>query len=582
VTLRLFFVFSLKDTPFFLQHFSDSRLYMQLAAQINAGGIPHAYFMSPLYPYIIAITASITGNPELWVRVLQSILGGTTVFVTYLLGRELFDRSTGLAAAAIAAVYAPFIYYDGLLLTESLQTLLITAHLYVLVTGFRRRELQYWVAAGMLFGLSVITRASIIAFLPAVFVVWFFLREGTRPPLRNMLVYALTTLAMLIPTAMHNATVEGVFMPVTSSFGFNLFAGNNESATGLYSMPEDIDLEKDPNGARWVEHKTGREMNAAEISAFWRDRAIAWMTAHPGQTVSLLFRKALLFFYPGEIDQLGLSMRFYTQEYGPVIGLPAGVFPILLILAAIGGLIALRTHSGSWIPPAFFSVHVVSTVIFFVSARLRLPIMPVLMLYAAFAVTSAIRMTREGKLLALRLPVGVGTGVVLGLFLLQPSVQQGFEQEYLKLGKAAFADGDYPEAETRFRASLKEEVTVDGLVNLGNALAAQGQSAEAASEYREALRRDSTNALAWFNFGNLRMQTGSPQYAYGYWKKAVACDPLFAEARRNLGLLLMRVGRLREAQEQLESYLTLEPDAGRRAEIEKDLETLQGMLRSGG
>ncbi len=580
IVLRLLFVYSLQDTPFFLQHFSDSRLYMRLAEQISGGGIPHAYFMSPLYPYIVSLVAQLTGNPELWVRILQSIFGGGTVLLTFLLGRSLFARSAGLLAAAVVAVYAPLIYYDGLLLTESLQTLLLTAHLYLFVTAFARADLRYWIGAGVVLGLSVVTRASIILFLPAVFVVWFFLRTEKRPPLRNMVAYAVTTLLMLLPTALHNAAAEGVFMPVASSFGFNLYAGNNPEATGLYTMPEGVDLDKDPNGDRWVEEQTGREMNAAQVSAFWRDRAIAWMLAHPGETVSLQFRKLLLFFYTGEIDQLGLSMRFYTKEFGPVIGLPAGLFPVLLFLSAIGLILALRSRLGGWIPPAFLAIYILSTVVFFVSGRLRLPIMPLLIIYASFAVVMFVRRSREGDAASLRLPVAVGAGIVLAVFLLQPDVQQGFEQEFIKLGKAAFIEGKYPEAELRFRASLDEAVTVDGLVNLGNALAAQGQSKEAAAQYRDAIERDSTDALAWFNFGNLRMQTGSPQYAYGYWKKAVECDPRLAEARRNLGLLLMQAGRLAEAEEQLRIYLGLETDRARRAEIEKDLERLRRMMQT--
>ncbi|MBE0643102.1 MAG: glycosyltransferase family 39 protein [Bacteroidetes bacterium] len=580
VVFRLLFVFSLEDTPFFLQHFSDTRLYMRLAGQINGAGIPHAYFMSPLYPYIIAVVQKITGNPELWVRILQSVFGGTTVLLTYLLGIKLFQRWTGILAAVIVAMYAPLIYYDGLILTESLQTLLLTAHLFFLISAFERRDLWYWIGAGILLGLSVITRASIILFLPTLFVMWLFMRGQSRPPLRNILVYAAATLLLLLPTALHNAATEGVFMPVTSSFGYNLYAGNNANATGLYAMPEGVDLDRDLNGRRWAEQHTGREMNAAEVSAFWRDRAIAWITAHPVDAVSLLGRKFLLFFHSGEIDQLGLSMRFFTSEFGPVLGLPAGIFPALLILAVIGLLLALPERRGGWIPPMFIAVYVFSTIVFFVSGRLRLPLMPVLVTYAAYALVTIVQRSRAGTIMSLRMPVIVGASAVLAVFIMQPEVHQGFEQEYIKLGQAAFVSGDYSGAELRFRASLKEEETVDGLVNLGNALAAQHRADEAAVQYRAALTRDSTDALAWFNFGNLRMQTGSPQYAYGYWKKAVECDPLLAEARRNLGLLLMQAGRLPEAEQQLRMYLELETDTARRAEVGKDLQHLQQMIRS--
>jgi 4-amino-4-deoxy-L-arabinose transferase-like glycosyltransferase len=538
--------------------------------------------MSPLYPYLIALVGKVFGNPELWVRVLQAFFGGCTALLTYFLGKRYFQISTGILAGVIVALYGPFIYYDGLLLTESLQTLLLIAHLFLLLSAFEKKDIRRWLGAGILLGLAVITRATIVAFLPTLLVIWLFMKGESKPALRNVLAYVSAMFLVLLPTALHNASTEGVFMPVTSSFGYNLYAGNNAEAAGLYTMPEGVDLYTDFNGRHWVERHTGRSLNSGEVSAFWRDRALAWMGAHPGDAAVLFARKLVLFFHPGEIDQLGLSMRFFTKEFGPVVGIPAGAFPALLFLSIIGLLLAYRDKTATWVPPVFLLVYLISTAVFFVSGRLRLPLMPVLILYAAHALIVIIQRSRGGAAATLRLPVAIGAVSVLALFLLMPDIRQGFEQENIKLGQVAFNAGDYPDAENRFRASLKDQVSVDGLVNLGNALAAQKRAEEAAVQYREAIRLDSTAALAWFNFGNLRMQTGSPQYAYGYWKKAVACDPRLPDARRNLGLLLMQAGRLMEAREQLNVYLTLESDPGRRAEISSDLEQIQRLLDAGG
>lgn len=580
VILRLVFVFSLRDTPFFLGHFSDSQLYMQLAARIREGGITEAYFMSPLYPYLIAAVAALTGNPELWVRILQALFGGITAFLTYRIGRQLFSGEGGLLAAVCIAAYAPALYYDGLLLIESLQTMLVVAHLFVLLRAMTNDAMRNWVVAGALLGLAVVTRATVIVFLPTLIVVWLFQRGARRPASRHMLSFVVAALLMLVPTALHNAATEGVFMPVTASFGFNLYAGNNPSATGLYALPEEaIDVRSDPNGRRWVEGRTGRSLDAAEVSAFWRDRALAWMGTDPGAALALFVRKIVLYFHPNEIDQLGLSLRFYTGEYGPIIGIPASAFPVFLLLAGAGLGLAWQERRGGWVLPAFLVVAVLTTAVFFVSGRLRLPILPILFLYAAHAAVEIVRRIRAGNGRTLAIPVLAGAAIPALLLIAQPTVRQGFEQEYLRLGQFAFDRGDYAHAETRFRASLAEQETLDGIVNLGNALAAQRRVEEAAAQYRTAIDRDSTFALAWFNFGNLRMQTGSARYAYGYWKRAIECNPHLAGARRNLGLLLLQAGRLDEAARELEEYLRLETDAARRAEIADDLARVRQLLR---
>ena len=577
--LRLLFVLSLRDTPFFLEHFSDSRLYMQLASQIGAGGIDRVYFMSPLYPYLVALVNAITGFPELWMRILQALFGAAGTYFLYRIAVPLYGRPTGFVAAFTVAVYAPLVYYDGLLLTESLLTLLVIAFLFFLLRALRSGRSRDWALAGIVLGAAVVTRATVVLFLPAVIVAWLFRKGDAKPQPRAMLLFAASTLLVLLPTTIHNASTGGVFVPITSSFGYNLYAGNNASATGLYSMPENIDLASDPNGQAWVERTVGREMDATEVSAYWRDRALAWMGEHPGEAAELYLRKLLLFFHPGEIDQLGLSMRFYTRQFGSVIGLPADAYPLLLLLAAMGIAMTLRKRQGDWPLLLFLFVYVFVTAVFFVSGRMRLPITPLLILFAAHAVVLGVRRIRSGDVASLRLaPLGgiVAAGAIL---MLQPEVRQGYEQEYLKLGQSAFRKASYEEAERYFRTSLEEQETTDGLVNLGNALAAQQLPKDAAALYRQAIQKDSTYALAWFNFGNLRMQTGSPQYAYGYWKKAVECDPLLAGARRNLGLLLMQAGRLDEAEEQLQAYLRLETDPQQRAEIARDLERLQAQRR---
>lgn len=580
VGVRLLFLFELRETPFFAEHFSDSKIYYHLASQIREDGIPHVYFMSPLYPYLLAAIWTLTDNPELWVRLLQALFGGATTLLTFYLGRNLFGSITGGVAALIVALYAPLIYYDALLLTESLLTLLLTGHMMLLVTAWKSNNIRWWIAAGLLLGLAVVTRATVLLFPLGMFLVWMFSSRETRPGTAGLLAYVLAAMLLLLPTTIRNAAVERVFVPVTSSFGFNLYAGNNADATGQFSMPEKIDILRDPGGRFWVERQTDETMNAVEVSAYWRSRALTWMSANPGEAAALFFRKVLLFFHPAEIDQLGLSLRFYTREYGAVPGIPAAAYPIIFVLSVIGVVLTGRKRPVSWLPVLFVLVYVLATALFFVSARLRLPIMPLLIIYASYAAVCIVQRLRQRQANRLRFPVLFGGAAALGIFLLQPGMQQVFEQEYIKLGKEAFLRESYSEAENLFRRSLAERETIDGLVNLGNALAAQGRPHEATEQYREAIRRDSTSALAWFNYGNLQMQQGKPQYAYGCWKRATEYDPRMPEARRNLGLLLMQAGRLQEAEQQLRIYLTLEEDPVRRNEIARDLERLRNVMDS--
>jgi tetratricopeptide (TPR) repeat protein len=580
ILVRVLFFLKLKGTPFFLQHFSDSRLYVQLASDIASGrGIQDAYFMSPLYPYLLALIRSVTGDLETWARILQIAFGAATAYCTILLGHRLFSFRSGILAGALVAVYAPLVFYDGLLLIESLQTLLLTASLLLLLMALESRRMSHWFLAGLVYGLAVVTRANVLIFLPLFLLLWMFIPSlHGRATTRHVVVYAVTALGMLLPSTVHNISEGKVFLPVTSSFGYNLYAGNNAHAGGLYTMPDPVDLYADPNGRHYVQHQVGRVLDATEVSAWWRDRALSWIGANPGEAAKLMMRKLILFFHPEEIDQLGLSMEFFTERYGKIIAIPQWVFPGILVLAFMGIALAFRKDAAmeQWLPVALLAAYVAATALFFVSGRLRIPVMPLLLLYTSMAIVWGVEAANARDVLRRAVwPLVSGTVVAALLLVFQPVLPRDFSHEYIKLGQIAFDAGDYGEAETHFTASVAERATVFGLTNLGNTLAAQGKFEEAAQNYRAALRIDSTSALTWFNFGNLWMQTNKPPYAYGYWKKALQYNPRLPGARRNLGLLLIQAGRLDEAEAELRSYIALESDEARRAEIRRDLNRIE-------
>ena len=66
----------------------------------------------PLYYYLLHFWMRAFGRSEVAVRSLSALAGTALVWLTYLLGRQLFDQATGLAAAFLAAL-SPFqVYYS--------------------------------------------------------------------------------------------------------------------------------------------------------------------------------------------------------------------------------------------------------------------------------------------------------------------------------------------------------------------------------------------------------------------------------------------------------------------------------------
>jgi protein O-mannosyl-transferase len=103
-------------------------------------------------------------------------------------------------------------------------------------------------------------------------------------------------------------------------------------------------------------------------------------------------------------------------------------------------------------------------------------------------------------------------------------------------------------------------------VNLGNALLEiPGRMPDAMSEYQTALRIYPNYAEARNNLGALLLQSGRTTEAVAEYQAALRLDPEYPDAHSNLGSALSRIpGRLPEAAVELETAVRLDPENARR------------------
>jgi len=90
--LRLAYLLELRATPWFDQLVVDPEYYDQWAQRIAAGdwlGGPHAFYMDPLYPYLLGIVYRIGGH-DLWLaRLLNVACSVGACAATAVLGRRV-------------------------------------------------------------------------------------------------------------------------------------------------------------------------------------------------------------------------------------------------------------------------------------------------------------------------------------------------------------------------------------------------------------------------------------------------------------------------------------------------------------
>ncbi|MEE8424259.1 MAG: glycosyltransferase family 39 protein, partial [Elusimicrobiota bacterium] len=197
--------------------------------------------LNPAYPYFLAAMGKTFGMGYGVVFSLQHIAGALIPVGFYLLGLRAFGRKSGLAAAAIGALFGPAIFYESRFLGEFWIYFFNLASLLALVYAHERERPELgWALSGLALGLSTIFRPNVLVFLPFV-AVWGVHSLRARPK-RMAACAALYLLALwlpLLPFQLRNRAVDPTrgWGLTTSSGGINLYLGNNPEADGLNQAP---------------------------------------------------------------------------------------------------------------------------------------------------------------------------------------------------------------------------------------------------------------------------------------------------------------------------------------------------------
>ncbi len=355
----------------------------------HPGAAPTA-FRPPGYPALLAgvyaVTAPITDDRWTAARLVQAALGTGLVALIGVVAAQLWGRSAGLAALALAAVFPPLIVVGGSLLSETLAVTLLVAALAAALAA-RRRGGWGWVAvAGVLLGLSTLTRpqGALLA-LPLVLAVWPSGASGGRALGRPALLLAAAALT-IAPWTARNAVQLGAFVPVSTHTGSALAGTYNDVARARTDHP-----------AAWLWPRRVAafdDVGDDEVTgqAELRRRALAYAADRPAYVAEVAIRNTLRLANLHGRGWWVTSAR--AMSLPPAAGdLSTAGFLIVVPLALVGACTAAarRAPWWLWLAPALL---LVSAVVLAGETRLRAPLDPFLLLLAALGVLAVGRRLR--------------------------------------------------------------------------------------------------------------------------------------------------------------------------------------------
>ncbi len=524
----------------------DARHYIDTATALAQGGgwPPGPHFMSPIYPFLLSGLFRLAPPTTLVVQWAQLILGlGTVAFVTLAAGRH--SVLAGWIAGLLYALCGPAIAYENHVLMEPLIAFSLALLIWLGSTEERPGPARL-AAVGLAIGVAAAGRPTYLLLLPLAWLVMARRERERQPSPASVAAMAIGVALVILPPTIHNVRATGRWSPVTTSGGLNLYIGNHAQASGIYSLPPGLFLEKDPTATRSASRLAGRQLTPAQASSYYAGLAWNWMVSNPIPTAKLWLRKAGYMMGPDEVPQIE-SFDTIRRDHLVFRWIGWIGFPLYLLLAALGLRPGHRNPTLRRLTIAVLIAGAAAHLIFFSTGRYRAAMLPAMAILAGMGGRSLVERLRGEPARA----IGLWPMLIpLLILMVAPRIDSRAAQAWSRHQDGIRYEmlGDFREATKAYRAALAADSTQgESWHNLAACEVRAELLEEAAVHYRASLRHLGENPVTLANLAVVYGRLGQDARALEHFDRAVAADPADLAVRVDRGVALYRLGRLPEA-----------------------------------
>lgn len=254
ITVRLITAILLGDNATPISGAYDQISYDTLAQRVLAGrgfSFPSGWYpfikadeptahWSFFYPLYLAFVYALFGHHPLAARVIQVFVSAIIIWLVYRIGKRVFGEAAGLAAAALASGYTYLILFNAALMTQTFYILFLLLAFElatVIVERYRTEQpaiMRAWLLLGLVLGIGVLLRQSLLLFAPILFG-WIFWASSGKRLLRSRslilgtFVSFLVVAALILPWTIRNYVVYNDLLLLNSNSGYWFYASNHPS-----------------------------------------------------------------------------------------------------------------------------------------------------------------------------------------------------------------------------------------------------------------------------------------------------------------------------------------------------------------
>ena len=561
--LRLFYIYEHSHSPFFNAPIVDARVFYEAAKTIAQGDLWYGnepFWQPPFYIYYLALIYKLFPTDFFVItRLLQASADALSCLLIFLIAQRSIHHNAARIAGLMAACYGVSIYFLGELLAVSLEVVLYLALILTLQFALKKEHYLYWLTAGLLAGISAITRPTILVFI-GLLLLWLLLHKKRQSgtwsfPFKAWVGLLVPITCIVLPISARNYIIGGEWIWISANGGINFYLGNNSEYDANVGIRPGIPWE------RLVQEPLDAGYNtASERSTYFTHKAIHYIHSNPLDYISLWIKKTYLFWSGTEIKRN--QDIYYARTHSSLLSILLWEriisFPFGLIapFCLLGLLLSWKDRSPalSLLRLYLFS-SMFSVLLFFVTSRYRLPVVPAMLIFAAIPLIHFKELFQTCQYRRLTLLSGI---LIVLIFVLNqnksPRIekdaqlcfdlgevhlrQENYSDAILWSRQALYLDPNYNYARhnlavayfytKRYQDTVQEALRVitenprraDTHALLGRAYHGQNQPRQAFSHFKQALKIAPADGIANYYYGRLLLKQGHPRTAIEHLEKA--------------------------------------------------------------
>ena len=361
------------------------------------------------------------------------------------------------------------------------------------------------------------------------------------------------------PCWVHNCLIARDRVFLSAHSGINFWIGNNPVANGYPRFPPGLRagqaaMLQDSIDA--AESAAGHPLKRGEVSRYWSAKARDYIERSPAAWLRLLTLKLRTFWSAFQYDDLSIITILREQK----VTLPGIYFGLVAAFALPAMLLGWKAvPAGRWVTSAI-ALQMLALLPVFTTERYRLPVVPGLLIFAAFGLVMFFHNLVAGKF---RPMLSYGTLLAIStVFISWPQRNPSlWALDAYNSGWQALESNNLALAEKKLAVAYAYVPdNSETLFALGNLRLAQQKSDDALAFYWAVLSIDPKHKGALNNLGVIALDSHDCANAERWFRRAAQIEPANAKIHFLLAKTLFEKGNREAAQTEIDAALRLKPD----------------------